>query len=317
MTIRKDESETLWVEAYRPQSIAECILPPKTREVMEGFLKEREIPNLILHSSTGGSGKSSTAKALCRDLGYDTLFINASLENGIDVLRNKITAFATTVSFTGSKKCVILDEADYTSSQLQPALRGFMEQFSRNVRFIFTCNFINRLLPQIVSRCTVISFDPTREDRKFLMKQSILRMAEILDNEKIEFDKEVLVQLLKAHFPDIRRCINELQRYSASGRIDSGIFINPNANNYGALIESLKSKNYTDMRKWVAENADIEPTRIFRYMFDHGKDFLVLQSVPELVLLAAEYQYKSSFVVDQEINLSAFFTEVMLKCEFV
>ena len=151
----------------------------------------------------------------------------------------------------------------------------------------------------------------------FLMKQSILRLAEILNNEKVEFDKEVLVQLVKAHFPDIRRCINELQRYSASGRIDSGIFINPNANNYGALIESLKTKNYTDMRKWVAENADIEPTRIFRYMFDHGKDFLVLQSVPELVLLAAEYQYKSSFVVDQEINLSAFFTEVMLKCEFV
>ena len=259
---------------------------------------------------------TTTARALCRELGYDTLFINASLENGIDVLRNKITAFATTVSFTGNKKCVILDEADYTSSQLQPALRGFMEQFSRNVRFIFTCNFINRLLPQIVSRCTAISFDPTREDRKELLKQSIVRLAEILRNEHIEFDKEVLAQLLKAHFPDIRRCINELQRYSASGRIDSGIFVNPNANNYGALIASLKSKNFTDMRKWVAENADIEPSRIFRYMFEHGKEFMVMQSVPELVLLTADYQYKSSFVIDQEINLSAYFTEVMLKCEF-
>ena len=316
MTIRKDETETLWVEAYRPHTIAECILPSKTREVIEGFLASGEIPNLILYSSTGGSGKTTTARALCRELGYDTLFINASLENGIDVLRNKITAFATTVSFTGNKKCVILDEADYTSSQLQPALRGFMEQFSRNVRFIFTCNFINRLLPQIVSRCTAISFDPTREDRKELLKQSIVRLAEILHNEHIEFDKEVLAQLLKAHFPDIRRCINELQRYSASGRIDSGIFVNPNANNYGALIASLKSKNFTDMRKWVAENADIEPSRIFRYMFDHGKEFMVMQSVPELVLLTADYQYKSSFVIDQEINLSAYFTEVMLKCEF-
>lgn len=316
-TIKKDTSETLWVEAYRPKTVADCILPKRTRAVIEGFLESGEIPNLILHSTTGGSGKTSLSKALCNDLGYDTIFINASLENGIDVLRNKITSFASTMSFSGNKKCVILDEADYlNASSTMPSLRGFMEQFSKDVRFIFTCNFVNRLLPQIVSRCTTISFDPTKEDRKELMKESLKRLVAILRNENVEFDPQVVAQLLKSYFPDLRRCINELQRYSASGRIDEGIFVNPNANNFGALVKALRLKNYTDMRKWVGENVDVEPSRIFRFFYDHGREFLVPSSVPEMVLIASEYQYKSAFVVDQEINTTAFFTEIMLKCEF-
>jgi len=311
--------EKLWVEKYRPRTIEDCIIPERNKTILKAFVENKDIPNLIFASSTPGSGKTSTARAIASELGYDTLFINASLENGIDVLRDKITAFATTVSFTGNMKCVILDEADYTNPQsLQPALRGFIEQFSKSVRFIFTCNYINKLLPPIVSRCTVIDFNfsEATDNKNRLCMAMFKRVCTILENEGIEYDKTVVAKLISKHFPDWRRVINELQRYAASGRIDEGIFVSIGQNNFSALEKALKEKNFKNMRLWVGENKNVDYAKVFRHFYDRAFDLLVPQSVPQLILTTAEYQYKSAFVADQEINLAAYLTEIMSGCTF-
>lgn len=312
-----NENEKLWVEKYRPRTIQDCILPKKNREILMGYLEKGDIPNLILCSTQAGSGKTSVARAIAEQLGFETLFINASLENGIDTLRNKITQFASTISLSGVTKCVILDESDYlNSSSFQPALRGFMEEFSQNVRFILTCNYVNKLLPPILSRCTVLNFEIPPSEKQALMVQSLKRLLEILKNENIQFDPKVVSALLKTHYPDFRRTLNELQSYSVGGVIDIGVLVATNKDNFSQLVQHLKDKNFKEMRLWVANNSEIDPQKIFRFMFDHAIDFLYPDSVPQLILSTAEYQYKSGFVADQEINTTAYFTEIMLNCVF-
>lgn len=311
------ENETLWVEKYRPHNLDECILPKRTKEVFKGFIEKKEIPNLLLHSRCAGLGKTSMARILAEELGYEVLFINASLENGIDVLRNKIANFASTVSFFSTKKCVILDEADALNpNSIQPALRGFIEQFSQSVRFIFTCNYVNKILPPIVSRCTVIDFNPPSNEKKELLKQSLERLEYILQNENVKYDRKTVAKMLLSHYPDMRRTINELQRYSAGGEIDDGIMVNMNHDNFSNLVKFLREKNFKDMRLWVANNKDIEPEKIFSFFFENASKFMKPESIPQLIIMTDRYQYMGAFVVDQEINITAYLTEVMANCEF-
>ena len=308
---------SLWVEKYRPNTIQECILPVKIKESLQGFADRKELPNLILAGSAG-TGKTTSARALCRELNCDVLFINASLENGIDVLRNKITQFASSVSLTGNRKVVILDEGDYTNaSSFQPALRGFIERFYDNVRFIITCNYLSKILPPIQSRCTVINFDIPSEEKQTLFKETLSRLFYILKQEDIKFDPKSVCKLLLNYYPDIRRCINELQRYSVSGCIDEDILTNITKDNYTKLVESLKNKNFKDMRSWVANNKDIPPETLFSYFYENGSTFMEPSSLPQMIITTAEYQYKSAFVADQEINLAAYLIELMVNCSFI
>ena len=259
---------------------------------------------------------TTVAKAITKQLGYETMFINASLENGIDVLRNKITQFASSISLMGNKKCVILDESDYANPQsLQPALRGFIEQFSGNVRFIFTCNYVNRIIPAIHSRCTVIDFNPKQNEKNDLIEQTLKRVFHILQCENVKFDPKVVAKLVVNHFPDIRRCVNELQRYSATGMIDEGIFVNIDHDNYNNLVQFIKNRDFKNMRQWLGNNKDVSPEKLFNYFYTNGSKFIEDSSIPQMVLTTAEYQYKSAFVVDQEINNCAYLTEIMLNCE--
>lgn len=310
--------EKLWVEKYRPKTIRDVILPKKLKETFLEFVKQGDIPNLVLQSASGGTGKTTTARAVCNDLDYDVLFINASLEGNIDTLRNKMTAFVSSVSLTGKRKCIILDESDGLNPQsVMPALRAFIERYSKNCRFIFTCNYVNKLLPQLLSRCTVIDFNAqSKEEKKEIMLGVLKRLFFILKSEKIEYDEKAVFNLLKEYYPDVRRCINELQRYSASGRIDEGVLINAEHDNYKKLIEGLKSRSFKDIREWVALNQEIAPEKIFRWFYDNGAKFLAPNSVPQMILTTAEYQYKAAFVVDQQINLTAYLTELMAQCEF-
>lgn len=311
--------EKLWVEKYRPQTVKDVILPTALKATFEDFVKQGDIPNLVLCSASGGTGKTTAARAVCNDLNYDVLMINASLEGNIDLLRNKLTTFVTSVSFTGNRKCVILDEADGLNPQsTQPALRAFIEKFSKNCRFIFTCNYVNKLLPQLLSRCTVIDFNTTKkEEKKEIMLGVLKRLYYILKTENVEYDEKAVFNLLATHYPDIRRCINELQRYSSSGKIDSGILINVEHDNYSKLVLAIKNRDFKLVREWVAKNQDIAPEKLFRYFFDNGSKFLKAESVPQMILTTADYQYKSAFVVDQQINTSAYLTEIMARCEFL
>lgn len=315
-----NSTEKLWMEKYRPSTIDDVILPKDIKDVFKGFVTNNEMPNLILCSRKGGTGKTSTAKALCNDLGYDALVINASLEGNIDLLRNKLTTFVTSVSLTGNKKCVILDESDYlNSNSTQPALRNFMESFSKNCRFILTCNFVNRLLDPIQSRCTVIDFDAkmSHDVKKDLMAQALRRLIFILKNEHIEFDPKAVTTLLINHFPDIRRCINELQRYSSTGKIDSGILINMEHDNYSKLVQYLRDRKFNEMRDWVAANSDISDEKLFAWFYDNATTIMEPQSIPQLVLTTADYQYKAAFVADKQINIAAYLTELMSNCVFL
>ena len=311
------KNETLWVEKYRPKTLDDCILPKKIKEDLQAFIEKGDIPNLIFHSRNSGVGKTTVARALVDQLGYDVLFINASLENGIDVLRNKIATFASTVSLVASKKCVILDEADNLSQSMQPALRGFIEQFSTNVRFIFTCNYVNKLLPAILSRCAVIDFNIPSAERKELMKMSLARVEYILRNEGKEYNQEAVAKVLVAHFPDLRRTINDLARYSGGGKIDDDILINMSHNNFSLLVRHLREKNFKEMRLWVANNKDIEPSAIFSFFFENSSKFMKPESIPQMVIMTDRYQYMAAFVVDQEINVTAYLTEIMANCEFL
>lgn len=313
ITVNNDEA--LWVSRFRPQTIDECILPLKIKATLQGFVDKGEIPNLILAGSAG-LGKTSTAQAICNQLGLDTMFINASLENGIDILRTKIAAFASSVSLTGAMKCVILDESDYLSNAAQPGFRAFIEKFSKTTRFIFTCNYSNRIIDPIKSRCTVIDYDFPAEEKEALVKQMLKRCFEILKHEQVEFDPKVVAKLVVNHYPDFRRVINMLQTASASGKIDSES-IEQKSDDYETLIKALKDKNFKEMRQWVAVNKDNVADKIFSYFYENGHKFLKPTSLPQMVITSAEYQYKNAFAADQEINVAAYLTELMVNCEFV
>jgi len=306
--------EFLWVEKYRPKTIEDCVLPADIKQTF--FDIKGEIPNMIL-TGTAGTGKTTIAKALCEMHGCDYILINGSEESGIDVLRTKIKNFASTVSLQGGNKVVILDEADYLNAQsTQPALRGFIEEFHKNCRFIFTCNYKNRLIPPLHSRCTIIDFKLPPSERPRLASVFMARLMMILDNEGVKYNSEVLQELVMKYFPDFRRTINELQRYGVSGSIDVGILSNIADESVAELLGHIKAKRFTDMRKWVAQNVDNDPVKLFRKIYDKLYEVLEPQSIPQAVIIIAYYSYKSAFVVDQEVNIVACLTELMMECRW-
>ena len=302
-------NEFLWVEKYRPANIAECVLPDRIKQNFEEIVKQGEIPNMLL-CGTAGTGKTTVAKALCNELGVDYILINGSDESGIDVLRTKIRDFASTVSFGGQTKVVILDEADYLNpNSTQAALRAFIEEFSANCRFIFTCNFKNRIIEPLHSRCAVIDFKLNKDEKQLIAGKFMGRLKYVLDEENINYSEKVVAELLMKYFPDYRRTLNELQRYSKSGIIDEGILSNIAEVNIKGLVDSLKDKDFKKMRQWVANNADTDPQGLYRKIYDSLMD--KVSNPAHLVLLVADYQYKSAFVADQEINLTACLVDVM------
>jgi DNA polymerase III delta prime subunit len=312
MEVREDQF--LWVERYRPRKLSDCILPADQKKVFEEMLEKGEIQNMLLCGSAG-VGKTTVARALCEELETDYIIINGSEESGIDVLRTKIKQFASTVSFSGKTKVVILDEADYLNpNSTQPALRAFIEEFSANCRFIFTCNFKNRIIPPLHSRCAVIEFKLAKEDKPKIAAKFFKRVTEILSLENVESDPKVVAKVIEKHFPDYRRVLNELQRYSVSGKIDEGILVNMGEVNMTELVTCLKTKDWKKMRGWVVNNIDNDPSTIIRKVYDSLTDQVV--QVPQLVLILADYQYKSAFCADQEINLVACLTEIMASVEF-
>jgi DNA polymerase III delta prime subunit len=312
-------SDFLWVEKYRPKKISDCILTEDLKNTFTQFLKQKEIPNLLL-SGTAGTGKTTVARALCEELGSDYIIINGSDEGRqIDTLRNKIKNFASTVSLTedANHKVVIIDEADYMNADsVQPALRNFIETFYNNCRFIFTCNYVNKIIPALHSRCTVIDFAIKNGQKVKTATAFMKRLGGILDDENIEYDKKVLSELIQKYYPDFRRTINELQRYSVRGKIDSGILFSLSEANTKELVASLKEKRFNDMRKWVVQNLDKEASFLFRTIYDVLYTALDSKSIPQSILILAGYQYKSAFVADQEINMVACLTEIMASCKF-
>ena len=308
--------EFLWVEKYRPKKIEECILTNDLKKIFKTVLDKGELQNMMF-TGTAGTGKTTVARALCNELDLDYIIINGSEESGIDTLRNKIKQFASSVSLSGGYKVVILDEADYLNPQsTQPALRGFIEEFSANCRFILTCNFKNRIIEPLHSRCSVIEFAIPRKERDAMAGQFMQMVQQILAVESINSDPEVLAELIIKYFPDFRRTLNELQRYSNFGRIDSGILVNATDVSLDSLMNHLKIKDFRKMRQWVADNIDVEPASMFRKIYDSMNDYVETASVPQLVLILADYQYKNSFVADHELNMVACLTEVMAGVKF-
>lgn len=309
-------NEFLWVEKYRPKTINDCVLPAHIKKTFEDIVNGGELHNMLL-TGTAGLGKTTVAKALCNELDLDYLLINGSEESGIDTLRNKIKQFASSVSLQGGYKVVILDEADYLNPQsTQPALRGFIEEFSGNCRFILTCNFKNRIIEPLHSRCSVIEFNIPKKDADRLCSVMMSRLMLILDDEGIKYETAILAELIIKYMPDWRRVINELQRYSTSGVIDSGILVSLNDVSVNELMSSLKMKNFKKMRQWVSNNIDSDPASLFRKMYDNMNEYVEPNSIPQMVLILADYQYKNSFVADHELNLVACCTELMAGVKF-
>tara|TARA_Y100001963_G_scaffold11723_1_gene14827 strand:- start:2986 stop:3927 length:942 start_codon:yes stop_codon:yes gene_type:complete len=311
-------SDFIWVEKYRPKTIEECILPESIKKTFRDFLNKGEIPNMLL-AGPPGVGKTTVAKALCNELGVDYYVINGSDEGRfLDTVRNNAKNFASTVSLASEAKhkVIIIDEADNTGNDVQLLLRAFIEEFAGNCRFIFTCNYKNKILAPLHSRCAVIEFGVKGKEKQTIAATFFKRLTTILDQEKIEADKKVLIQLVNKHFPDWRRILNECQRYSVGGKIDSGILATFSDIAVNDLIKNLKEKNFPEVRKWCVSNLDNDPGVLLRRIYDVLYDSLVNNSIPSAVLIIARYQYQIAFVADQEINLLACLTEIMVECEF-
>ena len=306
--------EFLFVEKYRPQTIEDCILPEGLKETFQKIVEKGELPNMMFTGSAG-VGKTTVARALCNELDIDYMMINGSEDGNIDTLRGKIKQFASTVSLQGGQKVVILDEADYLNPQsTQPALRGFIEEFSSNCRFILTCNFKNRIIDPLHSRCSIYEFNL---GNKAEMAQAFMaRLQFILDSEHIIYDNAVIAELIMKYIPDWRRAINECQRYGMSGHIDTGILVTLSETSIKGLMEDLKAKNFKKMRKWVTDNIDVESSKLFRMIYDNMTDYVEPQSIPQVVLILADYSYKDSFVADHELNVVACMTEIMSSIKF-
>ena len=310
------KSEFLWVEKYRPQTIEDCILPKGLKKTFQQIVDTGEVHNMLLTGSSG-LGKTTVARALCNQLNLDYIIINASEESGIDVLRSKIKQFASSVSLNGGTKVVILDEADYLNAQsTQPALRGFIEEFSANCRFILTCNFKNRIIEPLHSRCSVIEFNTTKKQLASLAACFMKRLQTILTSEGVDFNNEILAELIMRYAPDWRRVINECQRYSSSGEITSDILIGLSDQNIAALVGFLKGKDFKNMRNWVTNNTDVDSSVIFRRIYDTLYDYAQPQSIPSIILILADYQYKAAFVADKELNTVACLTEIMASSDW-
>ena len=311
-------SDFIWVEKYRPQTIEECILPENIKKTFKDFLNKGEIPNMLL-AGPPGIGKTTVAKALCKQLGADYYVVNGSDEGRfLDTVRNNAKNFASTVSLTSESKhkVIIIDEADNTTSDVQLLLRASIEEFSGNCRFIFTCNYKNKIIEPLHSRCAVIDFSIKGKQKQEIATCFFKRLNSILDQEKIESDKKVIAELINKHFPDWRRVLNECQRYSVSGKIDSGILAAFSDVAVDDLIKNLKTKNFPEVRKWVNSNMDNDTSVLFRRIYDSLYESLVPNTIPAAVLVIAKYQYQMAFVADQEINMLACLTEIMVECEF-
>ena len=311
-------SDFIWVEKYRPKTIEECILPKTTKQTFQDFVEKGEIPNMLL-SGPPGIGKTTVAKALCHQLGADYYVINGSDEGRfLDTVRNNAKNFASTVSLTSESKhkVIIIDEADNTTSDVQLLLRASIEEFSKNCRFIFTCNYKNKIIEPLHSRCSVVDFSINKKDKPTIAAQFFSRLTYILEKEKVETDKKVVAQLINKHFPDWRRVLNECQRYSVSGKIDSGILVTFSDVSIDELTKNLKEKNFSSVRKWCVDNLDNDPAVLLRRVYDALYSTLKNSSIPSAVLIIGRYQYQIAFVADQEINLLACLTEIMVECEF-
>tara|TARA_Y100001937_G_scaffold124969_1_gene190746 strand:- start:1990 stop:2925 length:936 start_codon:yes stop_codon:yes gene_type:complete len=309
-------NEILWVEKYRPVTVDDCILPSELKQTFQQFVDNEEIPNLLL-TGTAGVGKTTIAKAMLEQIGCTYMMINGSEESGIDTLRTKIKNFASTVSMDGKRKYVILDEADYLNPQsTQPALRGFIEEFSRNCGFILTCNFRNRIIEPLHSRCSTVEFRIPNEQKPKLAMNFMKRVQDILEKENVSYNEKVVADVIGKFFPDWRRCLNELQRYSATGSIDAGILVNLSDTSIKELVSFIKDKDFKSCREWVVHNLDNDPHRIYRRIYDSLSGNVPDSAVPHCVLILGDYSYKSAFVADQEINLLACLTEMMTSVQF-
>ena len=308
--------EFLWVEKYRPKTVQDCVIPNNLKKAFQQFVDNKEVPNLLL-CGTAGTGKTSVARAMLEEIGCDYIIINGSMNGNIDTLRTDIKNFASTVSFTNSRKYVILDEADYlNANSTQPALRNFMEEFSKNCGFILTCNFKNRIIEPLHSRCSVVEFKITKEEKPKIAACFFKRVCNVLKSENVEYEEKVVAEVVTKHFPDFRRVLNELQRYSAVGKIDSGILANQFDSNIKTLFTSMKSKNFKEVRSWVNENSDIDASTFFRAIYDNASEAVRPQSLPQLIVTLADYQYKNAFVADTELNIMACLIEIMSDAEF-
>ena len=308
-------SEFLLCEKYRPHRVEDTILPYRIKKVFQDYVKEGNIPNLML-TGPAGCGKTTIAKAMCEELNLNHLFINSSDERGIDMLRTKIKGYASTISLTGGRKVIILDEADYLTPEAQAGLRGAIEEFSDNCSFIFTCNFKARLIDALHSRCAVVDFSLKGDEKAKMAMEMFKRLKTILVTEGIEYDANVLGKIVSRYFPDYRRTLNEIQRYSSGGTIDAGVLAQvDNVRKLEELIKALKEKDFGAMRKWVVNNSDVDPAKIFRDVYDGLYEYLKPESIPAAVITLAKYQYQAAFVADTELNLVACLTEIMVECD--